>query len=74
MPTIKALSVAGSKAEVPLEALDDAAVIQDIVLKSDSYTVKPLLSSLLMIRLFAKNASEALRYHFDYLSRSLSGC
>jgi len=32
----------GSGAEVPLEALDDAAVIHDIVLKSDSYTVKPL--------------------------------
>ncbi len=32
----------GSKAEVPLEALDDAAVIEDIVLKSDSHTVKPL--------------------------------
>lgn len=32
----------GSEAEVPLEALDDAAVINDIVLKSDSHTVKPL--------------------------------
>ena len=32
----------GSNAEVPLEALDDAAVIRGIVLKSDSYTVKPL--------------------------------
>jgi len=32
----------GSKAEVPLEALDDAAVIEDIVLKSDSHVVKPL--------------------------------
>ena len=32
----------GSTAEVPLEALDDAAVIDGIVLKSDSYTVKPL--------------------------------
>jgi hydrogenase expression/formation protein HypE len=32
----------GSTAEVPLEALDDAAVIKGIVLKSDSYTVKPL--------------------------------
>ena len=32
----------GSSAEVPLEALDDAAVINGIVLKSDSYTVKPL--------------------------------
>jgi hydrogenase expression/formation protein HypE len=32
----------GSGAEVPLEALDDSAVIDDIVLKSDSHTVKPL--------------------------------
>ncbi|WP_309493223.1 hydrogenase expression/formation protein HypE [Candidatus Hecatella orcuttiae] len=32
----------GSKAEVPLEALDDAAVVDDVVLKSDSHTVKPL--------------------------------
>ncbi|MEM4298228.1 MAG: hydrogenase expression/formation protein HypE [Nitrososphaerota archaeon] len=32
----------GSNAEVPLEALDDAAVIEGIVLKSDSHTVKPL--------------------------------
>lgn len=32
----------GSNAEVPLEALDDAAVINDIVLKSDSHTVKPI--------------------------------
>jgi len=32
----------GSSAEVPLEALDDAAVINDIVLKSDSHAVKPL--------------------------------
>jgi hydrogenase expression/formation protein HypE len=32
----------GSNAEVPLEALDDAAVIEDIVLKSDSHVVKPL--------------------------------
>jgi len=35
-------SLGGSKAEVPLEALDDAAVIDDIVLKSDSHAVKPL--------------------------------
>ncbi len=35
-------ALGGSGAEVPLEALDDAAVIDDIVLKSDSYTVKPL--------------------------------
>ena len=32
----------GSSAEVPLEALDDSAVINDIVLKSDSHAVKPL--------------------------------
>jgi len=32
----------GSSAEVPLEALDDSAVIDDIVLKSDSHAVKPL--------------------------------
>lgn len=32
----------GSSAEVPLEALDDAAVISDIVLKSDSHVVKPI--------------------------------
>ncbi len=32
----------GSSSEVPLEALDDSAVIDDIVLKSDSHAVKPL--------------------------------
>jgi len=32
----------GSSAEVPLEALDDSAVINGIVLKSDSHAVKPL--------------------------------
>jgi hydrogenase expression/formation protein HypE len=32
----------GSGTEVPLEALDDAAVINDVVLKSDSHAVKPL--------------------------------
>ncbi len=32
----------GGKAEVPLEALDDAAVIDGIVLKSDSHAVIPL--------------------------------
>jgi len=32
----------GSSAEVPLEALDDAAVISNIVLKSDSHVVKPI--------------------------------
>ncbi len=32
----------GADVEVPLTALDDAAVVQGMVLKSDSYTVKPL--------------------------------
>jgi len=32
----------GSRAEVPLEALDDSAVINDIVLKSDSHAVTPI--------------------------------
>ncbi|RLI35794.1 hydrogenase expression/formation protein HypE [Candidatus Bathyarchaeota archaeon] len=32
----------GSPFEVPLEALDDAAVVEDWVLKSDGHTVKPL--------------------------------
>ena len=32
----------GSKVEVPLEALDDSAVVDGIVLTSDSHTVKPL--------------------------------
>jgi len=35
-------NLGGSNAEVPLEALDDSAVIENIVLKSDSHTVKPL--------------------------------
>jgi len=35
-------NLGGSGAEVPLEALDDAAVIEGIVLKSDSHAVKPL--------------------------------
>lgn len=34
--------LAGSKLEVPLTALDDGAVIDDIVLTTDSHTVKPL--------------------------------
>jgi hydrogenase expression/formation protein HypE len=29
-------------AEVPLEAMDDAAVVDDIVFKSDSHAVKPI--------------------------------
>ncbi len=32
----------GSGVEVPLEALDDASVVGDVVLKSDSHAVKPL--------------------------------
>lgn len=32
----------GAEVDVPLDALDDAAVVQGMVLKSDSYTVKPL--------------------------------
>ncbi|MGC8896139.1 MAG: hydrogenase expression/formation protein HypE [Candidatus Bathyarchaeia archaeon] len=32
-------------AEVPLEALDDAAVVGDVVLKSDSHAVKPIFFS-----------------------------
>lgn len=32
----------GAYSEVPLEALDDAAVVDDIVLKSDSHAVKPI--------------------------------
>ena len=34
-----------SNAEVPLEAMDDAAVVGDIVLKSDSHAVKPIFFS-----------------------------
>ena len=32
----------GGEFEVPLEALDDAAVVNNIVLKSDSHAVKPI--------------------------------
>ncbi|MEM2530555.1 MAG: hydrogenase expression/formation protein HypE [Candidatus Bathyarchaeia archaeon] len=32
----------GSGVEVPLEAMDDSAVVNGIILKSDSYTVKPI--------------------------------
>lgn len=35
-------NLGGSSAEVPLEALDDSAVIDNIALKSDSHAVKPL--------------------------------
>jgi hydrogenase expression/formation protein HypE len=34
--------LAGAKAEVSLEALDDSGVIEDIVLSTDCHTVKPL--------------------------------
>jgi hydrogenase expression/formation protein HypE len=42
---LKHLSNVPIKAEVGLEALDDAAVIDDIVLKSDSHVVKPIFFS-----------------------------
>jgi hypothetical protein len=35
----------GSGAEVPLDAMDDAAVIGDVALKRDSYVVKPVFLS-----------------------------
>jgi len=38
----KYFSGLGNDAEVPLEAMDDAAVIGDIVFKSDSHAVKPI--------------------------------
>ncbi|HLN89087.1 MAG TPA: hydrogenase expression/formation protein HypE [Candidatus Binatia bacterium] len=39
---VKYFSGLGNAAEVPLEAMDDAAVIGDIVFKSDSHAVKPI--------------------------------
>ncbi|MFB3890123.1 MAG: hydrogenase expression/formation protein HypE [Candidatus Bathyarchaeia archaeon] len=39
---VKYLGGLGGNAEVPLEAMDDAAVVQDIVFKSDSHAVKPI--------------------------------
>jgi hydrogenase expression/formation protein HypE len=39
---VKYLGGLGNTAEVPLEAMDDAAVIGDIVFKSDSHAVKPI--------------------------------
>jgi len=39
---VKYFSGLGNYAEVPLEAMDDAAVIGDIVFKSDSHAVKPI--------------------------------
>jgi len=39
---VKAFGGLASDAEVPLEAMDDAAVVGDVVLKSDSHAVKPI--------------------------------
>jgi len=39
---IKYFGGLGNTAEVPLEAMDDAAVIGDVVFKSDSHAVKPI--------------------------------
>jgi hydrogenase expression/formation protein HypE len=39
---VKYFSGLTSEAEVPLEAMDDAAVVGNIVLKSDSHAVKPI--------------------------------
>jgi hydrogenase expression/formation protein HypE len=39
---VKSFGGLGNVAEVPLEAMDDAAVIGDIVFKSDSHAVKPI--------------------------------
>jgi hydrogenase expression/formation protein HypE len=39
---VKAFTGLTNEAEVPLEAMDDAAVVGDIVLKSDSHAVKPI--------------------------------
>ncbi|MCL4430098.1 MAG: hydrogenase expression/formation protein HypE [Chloroflexi bacterium] len=39
---VKYFGGVGNEAEVPLEAMDDAAVIGDIVFKSDSHAVKPI--------------------------------
>ena len=39
---VKAFGGLGNEAEVPLEAMDDAAVIGDVVFKSDSHAVKPI--------------------------------
>jgi hydrogenase expression/formation protein HypE len=39
---VKYLGGLGNTAEVPLEAMDDAAVVGDIVFKSDSHAVKPI--------------------------------
>src|SRR5512136_3232736 len=39
---VKAFGDLDTLAEVPLEAMDDAAVVGDIVFKSDSHAVKPI--------------------------------
>ena len=39
---VKAFGGIGNVAEVPLEAMDDAAIIGDLALKSDSHVVKPI--------------------------------
>src|SRR5512137_1278952 len=39
---VKYFSGLTNEAEVPLEAMDDAAVVGDIVIKSDSHAVKPI--------------------------------
>jgi hydrogenase expression/formation protein HypE len=39
---VKYFGGVGTLAEVPLEAMDDAAVVGEIVLKSDSHAVKPI--------------------------------
>ena len=39
---VKAFAGVGNVAEVPLEAMDDAAIIGDLALKSDSHAVKPI--------------------------------
>ncbi len=39
---VKAFTGLSSNAEVPLEAMDDAAVVEGIVFKSDSHAVKPI--------------------------------
>lgn len=39
---VKYFGGVNNEAEIPLEAMDDAAVIGDIVLKSDSHAVKPI--------------------------------
>jgi hydrogenase expression/formation protein HypE len=41
---VKYFAGLGNDAEVPLEAMDDAAVIGEIVFKSDSHAVKPIFS------------------------------